>query len=73
VTVTVFPVPTVGVSNVAAPAHVTVSPLTAPVSAQSDRVALVVPSYALFDAVTAAVSVLAVIAAVVVEVGEASA
>jgi hypothetical protein len=70
-TVTVFPAPTLAVSNVAVPLQVTASAPTTPVNAQL-AVATVVPSYSLFDAVTVAVSDLVVIAAVVVAVADVS-
>ena len=73
VTVTLFPVPTLAVSNAAVPAvQVTTSLPTTPVSVQLVTVALVVPSYGLLAAVTVALTVTAVIAAVVVAVVEAS-
>ncbi len=71
-TVTVLPVPTLAVSNVAVPLHVTTSVPITPVSAQV-AVAAGVPSYTLFAALTVAVSVAAVMAAAVVAVDEASA
>ena len=68
-----MPAPTLGVANVAVPpVQLTTSPPTTPVSVQLVSVALVVPSYALFAAVTVGVSVAAVIAAVVVAVVVAS-
>ena len=69
VAVTSFPVPTVAVSKLALAAlHVTcpVSPLTTPLRVQVPIDAVVVRSYALFDAVTDGVSETAVIFAVVV-------
>ena len=50
--VTVLPAPTVAVANAAVPVQPTTSPATKPVNVQLASVALVVPSYVLFDAVT---------------------
>src|SRR4029079_7574056 len=71
-TLTVLPVPTLAVSNVAVPVQVTTSGLTTPASVQVDSVALVVRSYGLLATVTVGVSVTAVIEAVVVAVVDAS-
>ena len=67
-TVTVFPLPTLGVLKLAVPVHATASPPTTPLSVQIASVALVVPSYGLSDAVTAGVTVTAVMLAAVVAV-----
>jgi hypothetical protein len=67
-TVTVFPAPGVADVNVAVPVQVTTSPAINPVNAQLESVALVVPSYALFAAVTVAAVVADLIVAVVVAV-----
>ena len=73
VAVTVFPLPTCAVSNVPfVAAHVTVSPASTPVSEQPLIDAVVVRSYVLFAAVTDAVTLTAVMLAVVVAVVEAS-
>jgi hypothetical protein len=72
--VTVFPTPTSGVANTAVGAAQSTSSLpTTPLSVHSVTVALTVPSYALFAAVTAGVRLAFVIAAVVVAVVVASA
>jgi hypothetical protein len=69
VAVTVLPVPTFVVSNVAEPvAHVTASPLNTPLSVHVVIVAVIVWSYGLFAAATDAVSITAVMLAVVVAV-----
>jgi len=67
VAVTVLPVPRLADANVALAAlHVTVSPPSTPVGVQPVIVAAVVWSYALFAAVTDAVTLTAVMFAVVV-------
>ena len=71
-TVTVFPTPTLAVSNAALPVHPTASPATRPLTVQLVSIALVVPSYALSATVTSGVTLSGVIAAVVVAVGVAS-
>ncbi len=56
VAVTVLPVPTVAESKPAVPLQPSTSPPTAPETVQLVSVAAVVPSYVLFDAVTAGVT-----------------
>ncbi len=65
--VTVLAVPTADEANVAPPPHVTTSAPITPLSVQL-AVAAVVPSYVLFVAVIAGVTVAAVMLAVVVAV-----
>ena len=61
---TVLPVPTAAVLNAALPVHATTSPPTAPVTLHVASVALVIPSYGLFAAVTAGATLNGVIEAV---------
>jgi hypothetical protein len=63
-----LPTPTVTVAKVAVPLQLTTSPPITPLNMQAVSVALVLPSYALFATVTAAVNVAAVMLAVVVAV-----
>jgi hypothetical protein len=50
--VTAFPVPTLAVANAAVPVQLTTSPPITPLSVHPASVALAVPSYPLFAAVT---------------------
>ena len=60
---TVFPVPTAALSNVAAPLQVRTSSPIVPVKVHDVSVARVVPSYVLFATVTVGVTVTDMIAA----------
>ena len=71
--VTVLPVPTAAVVKVAVPpVRVTTSVPTAALNVRVLMVAVVVPSYSLFDAVIEGVNILAVMSAVVVALVEES-